>query len=134
MRILVASGNIFRRELTSYEIGEAGYAVAEASDLPGLLEALSAGAPLAIVIDALLGGAEPGPTLQAVRGRSQAPILWMAEPALARQLLLVDARPADALAWPYQPDELRTRLTLLIGRAAAERAAPARVRSVGSAE
>jgi DNA-binding response OmpR family regulator len=134
MRITVASSNIFRRELTCYMLAEAGYAVDETLHLPGLLESLAAGPPLAIVVDTQLG-CEPGHALEAVRLRSQAPILWIAEPPLARPLLMLDKRPADAIAWPYDAAELIERVVLLIGRAAADLHVDAeRARYAGSSE
>lgn len=134
MRITVASSNIFRRELTCYTLAEAGYAVDEAAHLPGLLERLAAAPPLAIVLDAQLGP-EPGHALEAVRLRCQAPILWIADPPLARPLLMLDSRPADAVAWPYAAGELLERVTLLIGRAAADLYVDAeRARYAGSSE
>lgn len=134
MRITVGSSNIFRRELTSFTLTEAGYAVAETSDLPALLESLADTPPLVIVVDAQLGR-EAGRVLEAVRLRSQAPILWIAEAALARSLVLVDARPADALPWPYPADELLARVALLLGRATAELYSDGeRARYAGSSE
>lgn len=134
MRIAVASGNIFRRELTCYTLAEAGYGVAEASELQALLDGLAASPPRAIVLDAGLGG-DAGRALEAVRLRSQAPILWIAAAPFARPLLMLDTRPADALPWPYPADELLARVALLLARAEADAYADGeRARYAGSAE
>lgn len=135
MRILVASSNIFRRELTGFTLAEAGFAVAEASDLAGLLAALDGEPPLVLVLDPQIGGDAPGALLDAVRLRVRAPVLWIASDALARPLLMLDPRPADALDWPYSGDELLARVALLIGRAEADLArGPGRSRSLGASE
>lgn len=135
MRILVASSNIFRRELTSYQLGEAGYAVDEAVDLAALLRSFDVQPAQMIVLDVQLGGDAPGALLDAVRLRSRSPILWIADPTLARPLLMLDLRPADALAWPFTGAELLVRVALLLGRAAADLARDSeQSRSLGAPE
>jgi DNA-binding response OmpR family regulator len=111
MYVVVASANIFRRELTSFVLGEAGYLVAEANSLHALLDQIGRREPSAIVVDAQIDG-EPAAVRAAVRARSAAPILWLADPEQARPLL-GDGRSA-ALGWPYLPDELRACVGLLV--------------------
>jgi DNA-binding response OmpR family regulator len=118
MLIIVASGNIFRRELTSYILSEAGYAVSEARDVPSLLATLGDSAPQAMIVDAQLHDDSPGAALPAIGQRSDVPLLWLAAPEQA-PLPATDRRPSDQLAWPYRPESLLERLAALLARAEA---------------
>jgi DNA-binding response OmpR family regulator len=134
MRVIVASANIFRRELTSFVLDEAGYHVGEACDLAALLASISAEAPIAIVLDAQLEQL-PFQARERVRRQTRVPILWLASPAVARPLLSGDELLSDALAWPYEPDDLRTRLARLLGQSAVEATvSPEHTRSIGGPE
>jgi DNA-binding response OmpR family regulator len=133
MLIVVASGNIFRRELTSYILSEAGYAVSEARDVASLLATLGDSAPRAMIVDAQLHGDSPGAALPAIRQWSDIPLLWLAAPE--QPLPSADRRPSDQLAWPYRPESLLERLAALLARAEAGVLEGAgRERHTGSAE
>ncbi|HMQ32391.1 MAG TPA: hypothetical protein PKD53_16785 [Chloroflexaceae bacterium] len=106
MVIVVASGNIFRRELTSYILAEVGHEVYEARTVEELMGALRARAPDMIVLDQQVERADPAATLRAVRLLSEAPIVWIGEPARLGTLLNGDRRPAGAVAWPFRADEI----------------------------
>ncbi len=134
MLIVVASGNIFRRELTSYILGEAGYRVSEARDVTTLLATLVTSTPLAMIVDAQLGGEGPGLALTAIRQRSAIPLLWITAPEQARGPAAADAHPCDQLAWPYHPETLLERLAALLARAEAGLLGVPRERYAGSAE
>ncbi|NTU80819.1 MAG: hypothetical protein HGA45_15810 [Chloroflexales bacterium] len=135
IHIIVASSNIFRRELSSFILSEAGFAVQETRTIESLLNLLRADAPSLILLDAQIEGADPGATLRAVRLLSSAPIIWIAEAPQARALLLVDERPADAISWPYRADDLTGAVSALLGRASVALADPTgRERYAGSAE
>lgn len=116
MQVTIASGNIFRRELTSYVLGDAGYTVAESVTIDGLLACLALAAPDVLVLDVQLAVAEPGGMIRAIRQRTRAPILWIGGPAETRALIVGDERPADALTWPFHAAELLSRVALLLGR------------------
>lgn len=134
MLIVVASGNIFRRELTSYILSEAGYAVSEARDVPSLLATLGDSAPQAMIVDAQIQGDSPAAALPAIRQRSDVPLLWLAAPEQAPPAA-ADRRPSDQLAWPYRPESLLERLAALLARAeAAVLEGAGRERQAGSAE
>lgn len=116
MQIVVASSNIFRRELSSYILSEAGYTIGEARNVEALLSMLRAGSPQLLIIDSQIDGAEPAHVLRALRHLTAAPILWLAEPGRARPLLMVDSRPGDFITWPYRSDELTHTVAGLLGR------------------
>jgi hypothetical protein len=100
MVILVASNNIFRRELTSYTLIEAGHEIREIFELGQLQPLLGRESPMVIVADISI--AEPDVVLRAVRQYSSAPVIWIGRAArflsLDPTFLLLD--------WPHQPDEL----------------------------
>lgn len=121
MRILVASANIFRRELSSYILSEAGYSVDEARTTAALFAALRDQSPALIVLDCLFDDTEPGLILRVLRSLTAAPLLWIAESDHAAPLLLVDDRPADYITWPYQAEQLLGGIACLLGRAGAAR-------------
>jgi DNA-binding response OmpR family regulator len=135
MLIIVASSNIFRRELSSYILGEAGYAIGEARTIEALLQCLRSEAPGLIVLDAQIEDADPGATLRAIRLLSEAPIMWIASGAAAQALRLVDTRPAAFIGWPYRAEELTSEISALLGRARAALVDPnPHERYAGSAE
>jgi DNA-binding response OmpR family regulator len=119
MLIVVASGNIFRRELSSYILGEAGYELAEARTAADLIAALRIRRAGVVVLDPQLEGADPAAILRAVRLLSEAPILWIADPLRSRPLLMVDERPSAIVSWPFRGDELLAAIASLLARASA---------------
>jgi DNA-binding response OmpR family regulator len=98
MLIIVASKNIFRRELTSYTLIEAGHDVREIVEVDQIASVVGREQPAAIVADASM--ADPEPLLHMVRQHSAAPLLWMERSAAAHSAALT------CLDWPYRPDEL----------------------------
>jgi DNA-binding response OmpR family regulator len=135
MRIVVASGNIFRREFSSYILAEAGYEINEARTAEELMGALRGDSPAALVIDHPLTGGEPAATIRAIRALSEAPIIWIGDPHRMRPLLMIDQRPAQAIQWPFRGEELIAAVVTLSARHAADLAALAHPeRFAGSTE
>lgn len=121
MLIVVASNNIFRRELTSYTLLEAGHAIREIFDLHQLGQILGAEPPLLIIADISI--AEAADVLGLVRAHSRAPLIWIGRQG---QVHVQDGA-IITLDWPHRPDELLTsieRLKPLI-QITSPRAAPA---------
>jgi DNA-binding response OmpR family regulator len=133
MLIVVASANIFRREFSSYILGEAGYEICEARSAEDLMRALRANLPALILIDLQLESADSGVTLRAVRLLSDAPVLWIADPLHHRHL---GVRPAaDVITWPFRGDDLSAAVAGLLGRVSSDPAEiKLRERYAGSAE
>jgi DNA-binding response OmpR family regulator len=100
MCIVVASNNIFRRELTSYTLIEAGHTVREVHTLEQLQHVLERETPIVIVVDTTI--AEPDVVSAVVRRYTTAPLLWLGRPVITYSN-------GNALAyvnWPYRSDEL----------------------------
>lgn len=109
--IIVASTNIFRRELASYLLAEAGYRVGEARDLPALLTLSEATEVRAVVVDVQLEAVELPAIRHAIRGVSAVPILWLIEPD---QAATIAPAGSELAASPYAPGELVARLERLL--------------------
>lgn len=124
MRIVIASNNIFRRELSCYILSEAGYRVDESHTIEALLNLLRSHAPTLILLDAQIEDVEPGEILRAVRLLSDAPIIWMTSGSQTSALLRVDNHPADSISWPFRAEELTRTVSSLLGRARATRDRP----------
>jgi DNA-binding response OmpR family regulator len=116
MQLIIASGNIFRREFSSYILTEAGYEISEARTAEDLMAFLRSGAHAVIVLDQHLDSGEPAATLRAVRLLSEAPIIWIGDPLRSRPLMMVDPRPAEVIQWPFRGDELLASVVTLLGR------------------
>lgn len=116
MQILVASSNIFRRELSTFVLSEAGYDVGEVVDRASLFLLLSAASPRLLVIDASLSGADPLAFLLQIRSLTDAPILWVSpQPFLPGEAI-------DRFAWviwPYNTPDLLLQIARLLQPTAA---------------
>lgn len=106
MLIVVASGNIFRRELSSYILGEAGYEICEARTVEGLLSHLRARRPDLLLIDLQLEAGDPVAIVRAVRHVSAAPIIWITDQLGPRQPPRAEQGQAGLISWPFRGDEL----------------------------
>jgi DNA-binding response OmpR family regulator len=105
MQIIVASGNIFRRELSVFVLSEAGHHVGEVRDAAALLELAMAARPQIVLVDVLLARGDLTSLRRQLSERSQAAILWMTHGA-ADLFELPDTSLDAELIWPYNPDEL----------------------------
>jgi DNA-binding response OmpR family regulator len=114
MPIIVASSNVFRRELSSYLLIEAGYTVYEASDSASLGQYLEAIEPELVILDHWLNGTAEADPVQNVRQRCGAPILALTTRAFDTVGTVPFTTPTDdLLVWPYQSDELLSRVASL---------------------
>jgi DNA-binding response OmpR family regulator len=114
MHIVVASANIFRRELSVYVLGEAGHQVSEAYDIVGLLASLRHQAPDLLIIDTVIPGGDIPDLLPRLRALGPPPILWLAHSGRdAAAHLAMEGWPHDVIPWPYHPDELIRRVERL---------------------
>ncbi len=114
MPIIVASSNVFRRELSSYLLIEAGYTVYEASDSVALAQYLDDVEPELVILDHWLNGTTEADPVQQVRQCCGAPILALTTRAIDSAGTVPFATPTDdLLIWPYQSDELLSRVASL---------------------
>lgn len=116
MHIIVASSNLFRRELSSYILSEAGYAVCEVSDSDGLLRQIERLQPVLVILDHWLNGLGGLELTRAIRQRSLVPILTLT----SQSSLAENGHPAaygdSSLSWPYQADDLLSKVRAMVGR------------------
>ena len=126
MQILVASANIFRRELTCYMLVDAGYQVVEAANKTTLLTQLNTMSPDLLVIDRAFDGLPASEIVPLVRTRSSCPICWLGTIEHASELRGANGPEADYLLWPYESEELL--------RCVARHELPLRERCVGADE
>lgn len=124
MEIIVASNNLFRRELSSFILSEAGYIVHEVSDSRTLLHCLNCVQADLIVLDAHLSEANNGEVAQYIRQHEEAvPIMILRSvPARPEKTIARIAYGDDHLDWPYQAEDLLTHVRALLRRA--QQAAP----------
>lgn len=118
MQIIVASSNIFRRELSVFVLTEAGYHLAEARDGAALLALVGEASPEILIVDVLLARGDPAELQRRIRELSRAPILWLTHNA-ADAAALPNTHQDDRLLWPYSPDDLLRRIARLIAPSAA---------------
>lgn len=114
MCIIVASDNLFRRELSSYLLAEAHYEVREACTSSDLLETLGLEEAHLLLIDHALAEAQ-NDLAHRVRALTNAPILWLANRAHVSQTSTTSAN-EDTICWPYSPPELVKRVEELLSR------------------
>ena len=116
MRIVVASGNIFRRELSVFVLSEAGHHVIEVSDAAALLEIAAVTERQILIVDVLLARGDPAGLRRQIDERGRLPVLWMSHGADPPDL---PSLPADGwVSWPYNPDDLLRHVDLLATAAA----------------
>ncbi len=106
--IVVASANIFRRELILFQLDEAGYRVAEACDTATLQQMLRTIQPALLILDLLMPDLEQVTLARRAAQQMPALILLTNDPRnIPRQWLSWGSRSAT-LPWPHeQPDLLR---------------------------
>lgn len=115
MQIVVASRNIFRRELSVYILTEAGYSVVEAHNMAGLLEYLAAHPPELIVLDTVFDSCSPLEILTRLRSHTRAPLLWIDQGSANQDPPVdTDSVHSDWILWPYHPEDLLKRIVHLI--------------------
>jgi DNA-binding response OmpR family regulator len=116
MNIIVASSNIFRRELSCFILSEEGYVVHEASDSDALLQYLDSVQPDLVLLDTRLGGMRYEDAVRYIRQHNTSvPIMILT----ARTALYDTHTPStivgDALlTWPYQADDLVAHVHTLV--------------------
>jgi two-component system OmpR family response regulator len=116
MDIIVAISNVFRRELSSFILSEAGYTVYEASDSTMLLDYLHCTHPQLVLLDAQFVGADSAELTRQIRQDQAVPIMVLTK----RSSLSECSRPMfesdDYLDWPYQAEELLSQVDALLHR------------------
>lgn len=111
MHVIVASSNVFRRELTSYLLSEAGYIVHEARDGAALQACLQSVQPVLLLLDGWLVGSESVDLDRLLQQIRPTPVLAMVSDSAVRGTgRWLQLYSDDLLHWPYQPEELMERV------------------------
>jgi DNA-binding response OmpR family regulator len=126
MNIIVASSNIFRRELSCFILSEEGYTVHEASDSAALLQYFETTQPDLIVLDTRLGGMSYEDAVRYMRQRNTSvPIMILTASSSLLDANISGCTMGDALlTWPYQADDLVSHVHSLVRRYTATTRAP----------
>jgi len=105
--IIVASSNIFRRELSIFTLAEANYRVREAANLGELLARINQARFSLIIVDVQLDGLNVVELHELLRERTEAPLLWIGPAVMIGELALMESDQLSSfVGWPYTPEEL----------------------------
>lgn len=113
MEIIVASSNVFRRELSSYLLSEAGYHVHEVSDSHTLLHCLGHVQAKLVLLDAHMMGADSSELGHYLQQHATIPIMLMTNGApvsVATHMLPIN----DNVSWPYDAQDLLAHVDALL--------------------
>jgi DNA-binding response OmpR family regulator len=119
MNIIVASSNIFRRELSCFILSEEGYTVHEASDSAALLQYLDTVQPDLVLLDTRLGGMRYEDAVRYIRQHNTSvPVMILtASSSFFDTTSVASNAVGDALlTWPYQADDLVAHVDALLRR------------------
>lgn len=116
MDIIVASSNVFHRELSSFILSEAGYTVHECSDGTAVLRCIAQIQPDMVLLDARISGANSLELARQVRQISGVPIMFLTNGSYSVPLPLLKTWADDHLVWPYDPDRLLMQVEALLHR------------------
>lgn len=113
MDIIVASSNLFRRELSSFLLSEAGYTVHEVSTRKALVRSLEQLQPALILLDNDMNGNGEKDLVQDIRQRAgRVPLMLLTIGSVSLAAHTFD----DYLKWPYQAEDLVAQVQKLLCR------------------
>ncbi len=127
MDIIVASSNVFHRELSSFILSEAGYTVHECSDGDGFLRCVTRVQPDMVLLDARISGANSLDLAREVRRQSHVPIMFLTNGVYSVPLPSLRACADDHVVWPYEPENLLAQVHALLYRSGEVTPAPSKV-------
>lgn len=118
MQIIVASSHLFRRELSSFILSEAGYDVHEVSDSAALRECLQAIQPDLILLDMRLNEIDDSDTTELLQHHAQGvPVVVMtSHSTLLDSVSLAAGTPQMHINWPYTADDLLAYVSRVLRR------------------
>lgn len=118
MEIIIASNNLFRRELSSFILSEAGYVVHEVNDEITLRYCLEQNKPDLVLLDDPMPGIDSTDIASYIHQKQAVPVMFItsgftnhfAQPNLGMR------QADDYLLWPYQPEDLLKHVNALLSR------------------
>jgi DNA-binding response OmpR family regulator len=125
VKVLIADDDADLRELIAFTLGQAGYLVLKAADGPAAVQLFEHESPDLVLLDINMPGMNGFQVCEAIRRRSQVPVMMLTvrgeEEDLVRALGL---GADDYLNKPFSPRTLLARLKALLRRAGVESSAP----------
>lgn len=115
MEIIVASSNVFCRELSSYILSEAGYTVLEASDSSMLLGYLDDTHPLMVILDMRLVNGDCNDLVKRIENQESMPVMLITSEAKSVESSQeIPFLCRDSMSWPYQAEDFLTHVRALL--------------------
>ncbi|NJP05893.1 MAG: response regulator transcription factor [Chloroflexaceae bacterium] len=116
MHIIVASHNLFRRELSSFILSEAGYTVHEATDSTSLCDYLHGMNPDLVLLDSHLLDKESQYLVQHLHQLATVPVMFLTSShGIAESATSWHTHATSYLTWPYEAQDLLAHVQALIG-------------------
>ncbi len=117
MQIVVASSNLFRRELSSFILSEAGYTVHEVENKDTLLQCLERMCPDMVLLDTPLLDHHIQEVVSSLRQYKSVPVLFLINGVSSFSTPPVLERYGDACVhWPYQAENFLSQVRTLLHR------------------
>ncbi len=125
MKVLVVDDDRDLRELIGFALSQAGFLVVKAADGPSAVRMFDAEAPDIVVLDINMPGASGFQVCEAIRARSNVPVMMLTVRSEEEDLIkALELGADDYLSKPFSPKTLLARLKALLRRAGMESAAP----------
>jgi DNA-binding response OmpR family regulator len=122
-RVLVCDDDPLLLDLLTFRLEAKGFAVTAANDGGQAMQALAAGTPSAIVLDAMMPVMDGYEVLRRIRETPELqsiPVIMLTARKQERDVIgALELGASDFIAKPFIPEELIARLTRLIERSAA---------------
>jgi DNA-binding response OmpR family regulator len=125
MKVLIADDDRDLLELINFALTQAGYLVVKASDGPTAIREFAAESPDIVVLDINMPGASGFQVCEAIRAKSNVPVMMLTVRNEEEDLVkAIELGADDYLTKPFSPRTLLARIKALLRRAGMENAAP----------
>ncbi len=126
MKVLAVDDDRDLLELIGFALAQAGFLVVKAADGPSAVRMFDAEGPDLVVLDINMPGASGFQVCEAIRARSNVPVMMLTVRSEEEDLVkALELGADDYLTKPFSPKTLLARIKALLRRAGMENAAPA---------
>ncbi|MGH8260818.1 MAG: response regulator transcription factor, partial [Steroidobacteraceae bacterium] len=126
MKVLAVDDDRDLLELIGFALGQAGFLVVKAADGPGAVRMFDAEGPDLVVLDINMPGASGFQVCEAIRARSNVPVMMLTVRSEEEDLVrALELGADDYLTKPFSPKTLLARIKALLRRAGMENGQPA---------